>query len=400
MLFQHFRSISLPLSMVNIHYKHMAIIEYNEEMFYGLGYNSLTGQIRGRAVEYNPNEIEGIELDLLEENNKVGQKHNANGQKASLIIQSISSNEQLSELLNLSGSIEGGFMGIVAGGKLSAKGEFNRENKISRYSTYLMVRYVVRNAARRINPRLNSDAIAVLKQGVDQFRKKYGDEFIVGFISGGEYICIIEIEGSSQQKREEISGKLSASFQKLAISLNGGGQLDKSDLESIEQSNCKIKYYKAGGENFGVAADISKIVSDINDFAKEVRGEKATNYLAITTDYDTLNMPEICTIVDSDLEEQKKVLNKLAQKRIRYVSHMSDIEFIVQNQKKFDLAEPIQIFHNKYAELSEELKEIEKLARICIKEPVEIATAEFEEKLYKDIQLSILPSELKHIEGR
>ena len=74
-----------------------------------------------------------------------------------------------------------------------------------------MVRYVVENESYRIKKaKLTEEAQKILKShnGVEKFRKRFGDEYIVGFKTGGEYIALIKSLSVSKKEDEQSAANI------------------------------------------------------------------------------------------------------------------------------------------------------------------------------------------------
>ncbi len=92
------------------------------------------------------------------------------------------------------GGIASGF-GIPCILSANAKADFFSGVNIKQESLYILLDYQLTNTTCRIsNPRLSNEAELMLKDSnLDKFRKKFGDEFIIGFKTGVDYTAIIEV---------------------------------------------------------------------------------------------------------------------------------------------------------------------------------------------------------------
>ena len=142
-------------------------------MNYGLGFNSLTGKIRGDAlVPGQAKEIKGVE-----------------GQTIRYYLSKVESVEELHTQLGLSAEVNAQF-GLFGA---SAKFDFAQTSTFNSYSVFMVARVEVINAFRQLDgPRLDPPAEALLKPGGDRdrFAEQFGDSFIIGMQTGGEFCAV------------------------------------------------------------------------------------------------------------------------------------------------------------------------------------------------------------------
>src|SRR5207302_1449707 len=84
--------------------------------------------------------------------------------------------------------------------------------KTHNYSLYIAIVVTVRKGTKILQaPKFESDAAQQLitEAGRDQFRKMYGDEFLAGITSGGEFIAFLEIQTANRSEHEEASASIS-----------------------------------------------------------------------------------------------------------------------------------------------------------------------------------------------
>ncbi len=286
------------------------IREYEEGMFRGAGYDSLSGRLRGDAIGNH---------DALEE-------PEAKGQKIWFQLKQVKSSQELVKHLDVStsASINAGLFG---GGSIKAK--FASAQKINKYCVYALVQVIVQNPARRIRkPKLSIEANNLLeKQGAEAFRRTYGDEFVVGVITGGEYFALLEVIAEDEQQKAEISASIRA--KEGTWKLGGDFQNSLSSIASRYQLN--VYEYLAGGEP-SIAITFKDMIAKAVDFPRQVKGENAAMFQVIVLDYEAI--PKQVDLIN--VTHQKQIIDKLWQYRLKCFDTLSNIEYVLDHRELFE----------------------------------------------------------------
>jgi hypothetical protein len=171
------------------------IVPFKDGMKIGLGYNRLTGDRTASPAVQGPT-ISGVQGGL--------------GQQVTINATTIKDVETLHKSLGINIDAGGSYMGFSG----SAKVDYVNECDFSSFSTYVVVRVPVRNAAETIDsPVFSTDANDLLvAENKERFRQRFGDTFISGVLKGGEYFAIYQITGSDQKEKESVSVDVHAAF--------------------------------------------------------------------------------------------------------------------------------------------------------------------------------------------
>ena len=231
----------------------MPIREWIAGMDYGVGFDSLSGKIRGNSVS------------------RTGPETLPGTQQVKFSLDFVPSHYRLGEMLGVSDSSSLN-NAITSHGSESGIATFLNARSIDRYSVILLVRVVVVSSMTRMhNNQLNQEAWDYMKnQGADMFRRRYGDEFVVGFITGGRYIGFIQFgttrEGDSQEIKAAIqaNGALGSSF------ANSPGNLGSTITALSQRFQTSLTVFQEGGHVGATATTISDMIRDVGKFSKRV----------------------------------------------------------------------------------------------------------------------------------
>ncbi|MDZ8078761.1 MAG: hypothetical protein RMX35_06620 [Nostoc sp. DcaGUA01] len=288
----------------------MTIREVEPGMNYGVGYDSLSGKVRGEGViRSEPQVIEGGE-----------------GQKISFQLCQVTTTQELAKYLeiHLSASIN---VALYGSGSLKAK--YLSEHKINKFSTYLLVRVVVKNPWRQmLSIKLNNDAQQLLKKNPETFRQSYGDEFVKGLISGGEYFAILDVEATNQEEQQKISNSIRAEGSTWEVA----GAFKNSISKIAKNSSIKVISEQLGGSDTTVTQSVEEIINRAVNFPDKVR-EKAIPYQAIFLDYKAIAGAQGTNLID--ITNQRQVIEKLWNYRMKCLDILSNIEYVLNNSEHF-----------------------------------------------------------------
>lgn len=342
--------------------------EYKEGAFLGLGYNSLTDKFCNTAIKLNQENVEivntGTNLSL-----------NDYGQKVSFAFEVIESQTALADSLNISGSA---FLRL-GNHNLSGKINFFKQQTIKKEHTYILVKYLVENEKYRLkNPELKDEAKKILElYGEKEFIKKYGDEFIIGFGTGGEYIALIEAVSLSEERRTNLVGDIQTEIDFLIKKFEAKGSYNSESTKQSSEKSLRIKSYRVGCKNAGFTVNLEQIVQEINHLALDVKNS-SIKYSLIFSDYDILEMPSVYNIITQELQEQKYALAKLGYKRMEHEMRLSHIINCLESNPNDDaLLEAHRKINNR-------IIQIEDYARECIKYPEFVEEEKFK-RLFDEI---------------
>jgi hypothetical protein len=314
-------------------------------MNYGLGFNSLTGKIRGDAlVPGQAKEIKGVE-----------------GQTIRYYLSKVESVEELHTQLGLSAEVNAQF-GLFGA---SAKFDFAQTSSFNSYSVFMVARVEVINAFRQLDgPRLDPPAEALLKPGGDQdrFAEQFGDSFIISMQTGGEFCAVMEFRTTSKSDQQSISASLEGSY---GLAFDADVSFSHKMRSVAEHRFMKVSMYQAGGTDTTTTNNIEQALAKIKTFAASVE-TKPVPYSALIIDYRTLDLPAPPTWVD--VETARAVLLQFARHRQALLTMLNDIDYVRENNDQF-VDPDIPALNAAAAAIATRLNELTANARQAVKDP-------------------------------
>lgn len=282
----------------------------------GMGFNSDTGDAVGTALE-----------NFTVQDNPV-----APGQRVRASLTIINTHDELMESLGMSFAAQGryGFF------KASAKADFAESTNYNSTSTFVVAKCVVYNPFRRgQNFRVKDEARALLQSNrFDEFKTAFGDSFVRGLQTGGEFYAVIRITSTSLTTQS----KLTAELQAEANGLVAGG----SFKAAFETANSRVEtrseyvatmYQNAGrGPQISPTVEIAEVINRYKSFP-EIAAASAAAYETELATYDTLPLPV------PTAEEQEDFLFALAdarEQKLRFIQLRNDLIFASRNPLFFE----------------------------------------------------------------
>ena len=323
---------------------------WSEGMNYGMGVNLLNGDIPGKAVD--PGQITG--------------PTQAGGQTTSYNLTLINSFEELYSSIGISVEASGQY------GLFSASGKFKyaKEAKFNSQATFLLARCVVENAFTQAeDPQLKPEASELLRQGkADNFQQRYGDGFIRGMQTGGEYFAVISVTSSSQEEQESISASLQAKYGGLFASVDVDVHVDSNTKSKISRSELSVSTYQRGGtgDDQSLTGDIEAVMARLKAFPTQVKNNPVP-YDVQVANYNTLALPEGPNPID--IQAQKDALADYARIQLKLLALRNDIEFL-QLHSDFFVNPPSSTTLTQWQEfVTDQLNQLTHQASKCIDNP-------------------------------
>ncbi|GAB2765860.1 hypothetical protein GCM10027072_75800 [Streptomyces bullii] len=278
------------------------------------------------------NSESGLAVGTALHNFTVDENPVATGQEVSASIVIVTSHEQLMDSMGM--SFEGhGRYGLVSG---SAKAKFAESSNFNSTSTFVVARCVVQNPLRRGKSfQVTAPAQALLdSQRFEEFKAAFGDSFVRGLQTGGEFYAVIRITSVSTAKQSELSATLQAEANGLIAS--GGFSAAFAQANSSQSTRSEMTasmYQKAGaGVQISPTVEIGEVINRFKSFP-QIASTSAAAYEAEVATYDTLPLPVPTP------QEQESFLVALAdarEKKMRYLQTRNDLEFALRNPEFFD----------------------------------------------------------------
>lgn len=291
------------------------IKDWESFMSPGLGFNSASNTIRGQAVTVQPLQSTG------------------DGQTILFSCHKTESVEDVYTQIGL--SVDASASAGLFGG--SDKFDFVQSKSLHSYSVFLVVSIEVSNATQHmLGEQLLPAAAELLSSGDnDHFLASFGDYYIKGVESGGEFFAIIEIQTSDSNDQNAISNSLDVA----GFFGDGGADLQgkfTSNFQKVTQSrSLDISSYQKGGQGEGAKQKVTpgELLDKALNFANDALAHPVP-YRAELQDYVSLNPPKPPNVID--IQNAKDVLQQLATNRNILLQFINDVTFILSNPDQFD----------------------------------------------------------------
>ncbi|MGW0184805.1 hypothetical protein ACWDV7_03515 [Streptomyces sp. NPDC003362] len=293
------------------------IVPFADGMALGLGLDDLTGAVGTlRAITF-----ETATAATSDE-----------GMEARYDTALLYSSQQMYESLGVSVSAEGRYGMFSAEGKFS----FAEQSRFNSQSTFLLARADIQNAFVSVDrPAPVEDAHELVSRGdTETFRKRYGDLFIRGMKSGGEFIAILSITSESQENQRKLGVALKASFDGLMASGSVSTEIQHEIAELRQRSEVRVTTYQRGGSGDGISytGTIEAVMERLKSFANSVK-QHPKAYSVQAAPYDTLVFRDRPNWFD--IRRAQEVLEDCLKKRLHLLTLRNDIELVLLHPEYF-----------------------------------------------------------------
>jgi hypothetical protein len=318
-------------------------------MNYGMGVNLLTGDIAGKAIK------------PIEDKKEISEPTNAGGQTVSYDLVQINSMEELYSSIGMSVEASGRY-GLF---NASAKAKYANESKFNSQSTFLMARCVVMNAFTQIeDPQIKDEAISLF-QNEEKFRDRYGDGYVRGMQTGGEFFVLISITSSAKEEQQSIAADIKATYGTKFSKVEGEASLKAETESKISKSEIRVSTYQRGGRGEGQALveTVKAAIERLKAFPAQVEANPVP-YEVQVANYYTLPFSEEAQN-PVDLENQKFALEEYARNQLKYISLRNDVEFMQLHPEYYKSLIEIETLNQWNNFFTERITEVRKKASKC-----------------------------------
>lgn len=287
---------------------------FNDEEI-GMGFNSDTGLAVGTALE-------GF---------SIGVNPAAPGAEVVASISVINTHEELQKSLGMSLEAHGRY-GFFSG---SAKAEFAESARYNSTSTFLVARVVVQNPLTRGKGfQVTVPARELLNPSrVAEFKTAFGDSFVRGLQTGGEFYAVVRITSVSEATQSSLAAALAAEMNGLMAS--GGFKAAFETANSNERTRTEfhaMMYQKAGSAaEIAPTVGIDEVLRRYREFPSIAKASAAA-YEAEIASYDTLPLP---VPPAQETEDFLFALADTREKKLRYLQARNDLQFALQKPEFF-----------------------------------------------------------------
>lgn len=243
---------------------------FNDEEI-GMGFNSASGLAVGTALE----------------SFTVGANPDAGGMEVTASITIVNSHEELMENLGMSFEAQGRY-GFYSG---SAKAKFSESSNFNTTSTFLIARCLVENPLKRgKNFKVTAAAQGLLNsQQFDEFKKAFGDSFVRGLQTGGEFYAVIRITSVSTSTQSSLAATLQGEANGLVASGSFKVAFETASSSASTRSEFTATMFQKAGSGAQIAptVEISEVISRFKQFPS-IASASAAAYETEVATYDTI----------------------------------------------------------------------------------------------------------------
>lgn len=291
-------------------------IPFVNGMKVGLGFDLLTG---------NPSS------DLVIANPATTPPQTGGGQTVTTTFRLVQEMNSLQEALGLSAAVSGGYAGFSA----TAKMQFAKQCAVTQYCLYAVLAVEVINSCGSVDgPALVPDANDLLAAGqVDRFRERFGNRYISGLKTGGEYYAVYRVQSFDENERTSVAAQISASFHNPALLANLDAAIETSKSSSRNELDVNVFVYSAGGVSTTETA-LAEMIEKAHTFPSLVSSGQAIPYQVLLDEYNGLKLPND-NLNFIDQEQQTDCLLFNSRLLGDFNTLVNDIDFIRQHLDRF-----------------------------------------------------------------
>ncbi|MGG3819232.1 hypothetical protein ABEU87_17505 [Bacillus subtilis] len=357
--------------------KKLREVEYINGMNLGLGYNSFTNSVHPSSA-----------LDNIDQTRPVVE---ATGQKVYFQVELLSNSLSLSEQLNVSASAALTY-GLTASG--SAKTSFAHSFKQNSYTVYVLVRVHVQNQQTLLDltrAKLSDKAALLYATDIENFNKIYGNCFVCGILSGGDYYGILEIESRSAEEFREIKANLSGKATYGVISGEASGTFEQALKQITSSYKMKATVLRNGSEGELQQITPDQLIKDALSFPAKVLEGKGVPFSVLVLPYDHIPHP---AVQHTEIPYAQECLDKLGRIYEKYKKHQNDLQYAIDNQDYFPGID-IPTINKKIDEIQEQILGIQSSAKKHLDDPYNCEIPQVNDKLLENIlPKQVTPSKL------
>lgn len=257
---------------------------------------------------------------------------NAGGSTVTFDVQRIQSTEELERALNIDAEASYG----SASFGVSARFSYAKKTKIQASSLFMLVSARVDLAFLSIDEPILTETAAKYVEQPTAFKDKFGNMFVRGIGRGGLFVGTIRMETSSAEESQDIAAELEGSYGLFSASVKA----KFSETQSKHKASTYINMYHEGGP-----VDLK-----INDLTNPLELlDNANRFIdSFHTEPDKHAVPYFVTLAPiaiadgplppnaAELDHAQDVLVACAKARSRLLDKSNLVDFILDNQSRFD----------------------------------------------------------------
>jgi hypothetical protein len=158
-----------------------------------------------------------------------------------------------------------------------------------------------------------------------EFKKAFGDSFVRGIKTGGEFFAIMRITNESRATQMKLGASLAAEINGVCASGSFEAEFRMAQAKSVERTEFFASCYQAGGGAPEIAPTLTleEILQRVRQFPHIVKAHPV-GYIAEVASYETIPIPV------PTYEESASLMDALRDangKRLTYLTRKNDLEF-------------------------------------------------------------------------
>jgi hypothetical protein len=317
------------------------IVEALAGMELGKGYSRLSG-----AAKLSP-AVRGT----------TGPSPGGAGQQGGYSFTIVKGSDEFNQVLEVGASVSAGLGAFHA----SAKARFAENCKVSSMSTVCVLSFHAINAFESFHGdvELAPDAEELLRLGdKKRFRERFGDCFVSGRFTGGEFYGTVRIETESTERDEEVAVAINASFGPFKAS----GSVDKGLSEKMSREKVEILTWQSGG-SVGPVSTLEEMFERAKVIARQIGDRGATPISVMLDGYEELKLPtdDISSVEEAHARE---VVRRLEKDYHSLLECRQDIDYVLRHQDYFENVR-VKALNDAARQIAKDLNTIVEKADAC-----------------------------------
>lgn len=212
----------------------------------------------------------------------------------------------------------------------SEKFSFAENHRYNSYTKYVMAKVNVTNAFKKIKtPRFDPDAEKMLINDNKNFRKVFGDSFVIGIKTGGTYYALLEFEAKSQEDFQNMSGRIDANY---GLFISGNASFNDTIQQISKESSFTFSSFQVGGEDTSQPLNAEQLIEKTKTFASDVK-KVAKAFTAVIQDHSTIPVQGANPV---DIFNQRETLLNYYRKAAIITQRLNDVDQVLFHPEAFE----------------------------------------------------------------
>jgi hypothetical protein len=321
-------------------------VTYRKGYQFGMGVKSASGSPMAEGVVGTPTPVQG-----------------APGASGRFQMSKVQTTEEMESHLGISADVSGSVGLFSASDRFS----FAKDCKVQASSITLLLLCTREFGFVQIDtPALSNDAAALVASGnLALFQDRYGDCFVRGLTSGGQFYGVIRIDAQSAETRQKIENSLSGSYGPFSADV----AVQLSEAMKSSRSSAEVYLYYEGGDVKTKPQTPEELFAAANEWSNTLQSQPRP-YAVTLAPYIIASGPEPPN--KADLEHQHDVLARCAKLRSATLDKLNLVDYILDtaHRAEFQFDPQGPDLAALQAGLSSDLDVIAKTASFAIDNPV------------------------------